>query len=946
LYGYPQGKLHTNALEKTNLALDFLVDHMTRVATGPRYMAGDWNHDLPQLRATQILSNLGWKEAQDLEFLRSGQSPQVTCKGRTRKDMLWLSPELVASFAELSVDHTRFADHSVLIAKFHVGAAFTMRFLWPTPKAIPWDDVPAMSQPVDFAQGSPTECYKQLWAHKETQARQALQDKWQRNMQGRGQQLAPKPRKGWAAPPKKGRSQDAQPFFHGYHVQHARWVKQLRRLQNYHRWASVHFGHANTQLALHGLYLWKSILQAPGFWPSFSQWWSHRWCVGFVDPVVVPVCPPDAMTALAFCEAFNCELRSLEVTLNAARRTAKTSMHLSNPNLVYKDTRRPMPEPVTSLLDTTAARVTETDPEEVAVEFTPECSFDPTRPVVFDGQAVSIIHATEDKLYLDSMPKTQPGGKVTQTKPVGSLQAIFQAFHEQWQKRWCRHDAIPHSHWKQLVEFARQHVPHEPTSPLHITPEMLRAEVASKKAHAATGLDGVSRMDVLQADPQQLESFCSMFARAELSGDWPLQTLTGRVASLAKREGAESTNDYRPITVFSLLYRAYSGLQARALLHWCDKWAHPDIHGNRRQHQTSQLWRVLVASIQRAHDQQIPLSGLTADIEKCFNCLPRWPVLATAVHAGTPKPVMQAWTGALAAMTRCFKVRDSYSPGFVTSTGLAEGCAMSCFGMLLLDDVMHRFIAAQYPTLRVLSFVDNWDFMTWDSDAACKQLDALLAFTKLADLTVDRKKTFAWSTDPDVRKQLRSTGLPVLQYTKDLGAHIAFTKQRTNKSITGRLEDLTDFWDQLKRSRAGYKTKLRAVRTVAWPRGLFAVESAPVSHSTWLAQRRRATHALQMDKAGVNPLLLLGLVESYADPEFVAAVRTVAETKLQCPLDFWASEVFPAASGNLRCPASSPVSVLLDRFQSLGFVVHPSGCWEDRIGLFHPGTINFAELCH
>jgi len=271
---------------------------------------------------------------------------------------------------------------------------------------------------------------------------------------------------------------------------------------------------------------------------------------------------------------------------------------------------------------------------------------------------------------------------------------------------------------------------------------------------------------------------------------------------------------------------------------------------------------------------------------------------------------------------------------------------MSCFGMLLLDDVMHRFMAAQYPTLRVLSFVDNWDFMTWDPDAACKQLDALLAFTKLADLTVDRKKTFAWSTDPEVRRQLRSTGLPVLQHTKDLGAHIAFTRQRTNKSITGRLEDLTDFWDQLKRSRAGYKAKLRAVRTVAWPRGLFAVESAPVSRSTWLAQRRRATHALQMDKAGVNPLLLLGLVESYADPEFVAVVRTVAETRLQCPLDFWASQVFPAASGNLQCPASSPVSVLLDRFQPLGFVVHPSGCWEDRIGIFHPGTINFTELCH
>ena len=69
--------------------------------------------------------------------------------------------------------------------------------------------------------------------------------------------------------------------------------------------------------------------------------------------------------------------------------------------------------------------------------------------------------------------------------------------------------------------------------------------------------------------------------------------------------------------------------------------------------------------------------------------------------------------GALSAVTRRFKVRDSYSKGFVTSTGLAEGCALSCFGMLILDDIMHRYINAQYPTMRVLSFVDNWDFLTW-----------------------------------------------------------------------------------------------------------------------------------------------------------------------------------------------------------------------------------------
>ena len=193
---------------------------------------------------------------------------------------------------------------------------------------------------------------------------------------------------------------------------------------------------------------------------------------------------------------------------------------------------------------------------------------------------------------------------------------------------------------------------------------------------------------------------------------------------------------------------------------------------------------------------------------------------------------MTAWCGALAAMTRRFKVRDSYSTGFTTSTGLAEGCALSCYGMLIMDDIMHRYIAAQYPLLRVLSFVDNWDFLTWNAQAATQQLEALLEFASLADLTVDRQKTYAWSTSAEVRANLRSLGIPVKHAAKDLGAHVAFSRQHTNSTVTSRLEALTPFWTQLRQSRASYHSKLRALRTVAWPRGLFAVESAPISDNT------------------------------------------------------------------------------------------------------------------
>ena len=127
----------------------------------------------------------------------------------------------------------------------------------------------------------------------------------------------------------------------------------------------------------------------------------------------------------------------------------------------------------------------------------------------------------------------------------------------------------------------------------------------------------------------------------------------------------------------------------------------------------------------------------------------------------------------------------------------------------------------------------------------------------------------------------------------DLGAHVAFTRQHTNSSVTQRLDALADFWKQLKGSAAGYDTKVRALRTVAWPRGLFAISSAPVAASTWMKHRRQAVQALNFDKADINPWLLLGLVEAAADPEFLALVHAVKDARVDSPQDIWASELFP-----------------------------------------------------
>lgn len=123
------------------------------------------------------------------------------------------------------------------------------------------------------------------------------------------------------------------------------------------------------------------------------------------------------------------------------------------------------------------------------------------------------------------------------------------------------------------------------------------------------------------------------------------------------------------------------------LLSIANGWADQNIYGNRRGRQPASLWKRIIQAVEHAYSANEPVCGITADIEKAFNCLPRWPIMAAATFVGTPFKTLTAWAGALGSMVRHFRIRESFSAGFQTSTGLAEGCALSCYGMMILDHI-------------------------------------------------------------------------------------------------------------------------------------------------------------------------------------------------------------------------------------------------------------------
>lgn len=149
-----------------------------------------------------------------------------------------------------------------------------------------------------------------------------------------------------------------------------------------------------------------------------------------------------------------------------------------------------------------------------------------------------------------------------------------------------------------------------------------------------------------------------------------------------------------------------------------------------------------------------------------------------------------------------------------------------------------------------------------------------------------------------------------------------------------RLNSLEEFWVSLKKSASPFRIKIQAVRAVAWPRGLHAVASTPIGATVWKNLRSTTVQATLGRKAGVNPFVLLCLVEGGVDPEEVALLASIRDAREFSAEGSMASIVAPLAAGMIELPPNAPSSVLLTRLHRVGIHVGLSGQLVDRFGAF------------
>ena len=369
VYGTPTGPTHVNGREVTDELLSLALNRVLQLS-GPRFIAGDFNHDLDRLNTITTLERLGFRDIQDIHAERTGQLPVATCRGKTGRDYLFLSREMARLFVSCQVDDESLSDHSYLIGNFEGSLDLLDRFVWPVPDPMDWEAA-SDRQPVTDNLFLP-DChldqdYETFWRKVEAHNNDARRQKCKplvRAMQGRGIQRKPQLCHGMLAPTKTSRPGERQPAFLGSCLQHAQWLKQLRRLQSFLRLVRAPVLTAAHRAHLFGL--WTSIRRAPGFPPSFPQWWTQR-AAALGDPTCVPVEPPDAALAELLYSGFLLDFEQLEATLISARSHANRLAKASDVHAMYRTVQRDAPVQVDSLVGVLAAKVLEVDTDECAL---------------------------------------------------------------------------------------------------------------------------------------------------------------------------------------------------------------------------------------------------------------------------------------------------------------------------------------------------------------------------------------------------------------------------------------------------------------------------------------------------------------------------------------------------------------------------------------------------
>eukprot|EP00438_Fugacium_kawagutii_P035024 Skav226644 [mRNA] locus=scaffold1097:92180:97042:+ [translate_table: standard] len=927
-YGYAQGPTWPKARQLTDQLLQTFTTEMVLGMEGIRIIAGDFNQEPLQLDQQCLWHRLGWRNAQEVAADLLNHLPVPTCKGVNERDQLWLSPEAIQLLRGIQVtDH--FADHSTVQIQLQIPSVIKMVQRWPRPAEIPWTEGTwTQWQPEcqhDFKAGDDPTDFLRHWSHGYEAAifAEAASQKLQfpGRCRGRAQRLKPETQPQTAPVCKPSREGEVKLCNSMVGMAVRLWFKQLRRIQSLQ-----HALAANKQTPAARAYrleLWLSIRHSSGFSPNFPDWWHNQQHGVDGVPQRLPATVPNELVIVkAIYESFLSHFRRFEQWHLNERSKSLRMRYEGSLEALYGDLRHDPKPGVTNLWKDEVYTILALDPEHNRIQLDRDVQNNFDSFWLHDDHFVVVKPGDAGICTVSNLDAMSTGDAITQRITQTDTNEILTAFNEHWKPRWNNMAQISEEQWQRIVGFAQQYLPQHSFECAPLTLPVWRAMIKKFKKRAARGPDGFSHHDLQNMPDSYATSLLHLLDSIETDDTpWPDQLALGLVQGLGKNEDPHEVQHFRPITLFSTIYRAWARLRTKELIRQIARYMPDSALGFLPRRETTEVWLQLQALIEIMLQQDADYAGMSTDLKRAFNNIGRKQVFMIADKVGIPSSLKTAWKKFLRQVSRRFEVRNCLGEALQSTSGFPEGCPLSILAMLLVNWCYHIYMQAFCPRVLAYSFVDNLTLAAREADLVIQAYFALRSICQLFGLETDDDKTYTWALTPPSRKIMRVFGFPCLSDASELGGAMTFGLSRRTRVLRHRGSQLKPRWLKLKRSQAPGPQKIAVLSKVFWPQALHGSSNHPISDNYVAELRKEATKALCLNGAGSNPMLRLSLmVDMKADPGFYQldlCVRTFRRLLRKCDdLTLMWRSWWAGFSGSL---IPGPFSRLLQCLQTIGW---------------------------
>ena len=493
------------------------------------------------------------------------------------------------------------------------------------------------------------------------------------------------------------------------------------------------------------------------------------------------------------------------------------------------------------------------------------------------------VHQHEQQLAIDSDLLLVEGQILKCQVFVHDVNTIQQRLQDLWLPRWMKHADTPSEQWDRILRFCQAYLPRGRMD----LPDRTHADwigtVKHFKTHTSAGPDGWSRSDLMHTPTPLAMDVISLYQTIEDSAIWPKQWTQALVKCLEKKQNASTVNDYRPITLFCIHYRAWARHRSRQCLQFLNRFADDYQCGYASDHEAADIWYHVQTMIEVGLTMGQGVHGVVGDLIKAFNQIPREPCWQIMKLLGMPDSLLGCWKSFLTDLERRFVVRNSCGHPLISRTGYAEGCPMSCTAMCALDIAWHAYQRKFSQLSTPLSFVDNFEVIGSNAGSVLHGLEVMKEWCFIIDMQLDERKLIAWSTQTSGRKFFRDAGLKVEYGGRDLGGQCNYGAKIRNSPIVDRMKAVDPYFLVLRRSSRPAALKKHCIRGALLPRGLHGCEGVQIGDQHFVHFGAGIMKALHWNRSGASQKVRLGLLNTAeVDPGYFQFFRCLSLFRRQC----------------------------------------------------------------